>query len=189
MTYSSNLARVWKFDPKDSSSTRTPIFEYRAIEGLVAVQFYPDVARDVLVVLSSQQKIRFIDQRKPEEFARVYSTVPGVPWSGFVFHPQLPSLMYGVTPVRPADGRGAVSAMIAQPQTDGDESELTEVYRTWWPVPQPGPEAASLAASAQLHPKNRAMLCLDAESSLLCWLDGAQKSITACRFCPFFVGN
>ena len=185
VTYSSTVAKVWKFDSKNPSATQAPIFEHRALEGLIAVQFFPDVARDVLVVLSAQQKIRFVDLSRPDEFARVYSTISGVPWSGFIFHPQMPSLMYGVTPQRPSDGSAAVTAMIVNTQTD--ESELTEVYRTWWPVPEPRDKTAeSLAKPATLFPKMRAMLCIDAETSLLCWMDAAKICITTCRFCPFF---
>lgn len=132
VTYSSTVARVWRLQTSLSAEPiRNPTFEHRVLEGIVAASFLPDVAQEMLVVLTSQQKLRFIDLTRPNEFAKSCSTVQGLPWSGFVFHRHHPRLVYGVTL---NDGSSsAVTAMyIASFGGDDDEdSQLLKVLESF----------------------------------------------------------
>ncbi len=186
VTYSANVARVWRFQADSSSGdpVRNPVFEHRAMEGIVAAAFLPDVASDVVVVLSAQQKLRFIDVSRPNDFAKVCSTVQGLPWSGFVFHPHQPRLIYGVTPSDGGSASSAVTALyVVSLNADDDDSQLV-VSRAYFGVPEEKRNAMPALRPDALMARSRAMLCVDANASLMCWFDTAKSSFVCTKFLP-----
>jgi hypothetical protein len=148
------------------------------------VQFLPDCSSNILVVLSAQQKMRFIDLSKPDEFTKSYATIEGEPWSGFVFHPYHPKLIFGVSPSSSSTSP-SITAMLFSPNKTDDS---LKVYRTHWRVPEASEEdlAPTTAHEPSLFPRNRAQLCLDPDASTLCWWDATKTNFVCARLCPFY---
>lgn len=180
VTYSETVARVWRFRVSAPSEHIAPIFEHQALEGIVAVAFSPRPDSDLLVVLSHQQKVRFIDLRSPDDFAKVYTTLPSAPLTGFVFHPHQSDVLYGITP----DGVPRLSALVL----NSEAREEGGVLRAAWTLPdlpvnvlakhaEPAPVVAG-----QLLPRERAILCMD--ESTICWFDALRPSFVNVRLNP-----
>jgi hypothetical protein len=186
VTYSSNVARVWRFrtDSSAGDPIRNPVFEHRAMEGIVAASFLPDVASDVVVVLSAQQKLRFIDVSRPNDFAKVCSTVQGLPWSGFAFHPHMPRLVYGVTPSDNASTASAVTALCVESLAAEDDDSQLVVSRAYFGVPEERRNPLPNLRPEAFPARSRSMLCVDPNASLLCWFDAAKSSFVCVKFLP-----
>ena len=189
ITYSTNVARVWRFQADSSAGdpVRNPVFEHRAMEGIVAAAFLPDVGSDVVVVLSAQQKLRFIDVSRPNDFAKVCSTVQGLPWSGFTFHPHLPRLIFGVTPSDNAASASAVTALFVQSLSGDDDDSQLVVSRAYFGVPEERRNSMPNLRPEVLPARARSMLCLDPNASLMCWFDAAKSSFVCVKFLPTLI--
>jgi hypothetical protein len=182
-TYSSTVAKVWKFQTDPSAEPfRTAVFEHRALEGIVSVAFLPDLASDMLVILTSQQKLRFIDLTRPNDFVKSCSTVQGLPWSGFIFHPHYPRLVYGVT-INDGSSSAVTALHVASLSDQDDDSQLT-ASKAFFGVPQEIRNQSPLAQPDVLAPRTRALLCLDADASMMMWFDAAKASFVCTKFLP-----
>jgi hypothetical protein len=184
VTYSSAVARVWRFKDNASEPVRNPTFEHRVLEGIVSVSFLPDLATEVLVVLTSQQKLRFIDLTKPNEFAKTCATVQGLPWCGFVFHHHHPRLLYGVTLSDNPMASSAVTALHVTSLTGDDDDSQLNVSKAYFGVPEETRNESALARPDVLSSRARAILCLDAEASLMVWFDAAKSTFVCTKFLP-----
>ncbi len=182
VTYSSAVAKVWRFQADDP--VRNASFEHRVLEGIVSVSFLPDLATEVLVVLTTQQKLKFIDLKRPNDFAKSCSTVQGLPWAGFILHRHHPKLVYGVTLNNSVSSSSAVTALHIASLTNEDDDSQLKVSMTYFGVPLEVRNESALAQPELLTPRSRAILLLDAQASTMIWFDATKASFVCAKLLP-----
>jgi hypothetical protein len=114
----------------------------------------------------------------------VCSTIQGLPWSGFAFHPHLPRLVFGVTPSDSAASASAVTALVVHSLGGDDDDSQLAVSRAYFGVPEEKRNPTPSLRPEALPARARAMLCLDPNASLMCWFDAAKSSFVCVKFLP-----